>query len=86
LIDVSGHLTFDGSDLILEAALAGFGLAYLGEHALAPHIASGDLIPVLEDWSPEYPGLSLYFSQRRHMPAKLRAFIELIRERSTGDN
>jgi len=86
LIDVSGHLTFDGSDLILEAALAGFGLAYLGEHALAPHIASGDLIPVLEDWSPEYPGLSLYFSQRRHMPAKLRAFIELIRERSTGDD
>ncbi|WP_236742565.1 hypothetical protein [Agrobacterium sp. RS6] len=40
----------------------------------------------MEDWSPEYPGLSLYFSQRRHMPAKLRAFIELIRERSTSDN
>lgn len=86
VIDVTGHLTFDGSDLILEAALAGFGLAYLGEHALAPHIASGNLIPVLEDWSPHYPGLSLYFSQRRHMPAKLRVLIELIRQRATSDN
>ncbi len=80
LVDVSGHLTFDASDLILEAALAGFGLAYLGEHALATHLASGRLIPVLEEWSPSYPGLSLYFSQRRHMPSKLRAFIDLIRE------
>lgn len=86
VIDVSGHLTFDASDLILEAALAGFGLAYLGEHALAAHITAGDLIPVLEDWSPSYPGLSLYFSQRRHIPAKLRAFIDLIRECAVRDS
>ena len=80
VIDVPGHMTFDASDLILEAALDGAGLAYLGEHALASHLAAGDLIPVLEDWSPCYPGLSLYFSQRRHIPSKLRAFIALIRE------
>ncbi|MDX0906773.1 LysR family transcriptional regulator (plasmid) [Sinorhizobium medicae] len=85
-IAVTGHLTFDGSDLILEAALAGFGLAFLGEHALAPHIASGNLIPVLEDWSPHYAGLSLYFAQRRHMPAKLRVLIELIRQSATRYN
>ncbi|CAN7733682.1 LysR family transcriptional regulator [Neorhizobium sp. LjRoot104] len=86
LIDVLGHLTFDASDLILEAALAGFGLAYLGEHALAPHLSVGDLITVLEDWSPSYPGLSLYFSQRRHIPSKLRAFIDLIREGRVRDS
>lgn len=86
LIDVSGHLIFDASDLMLEATLAGFGLAYLGEHALGTHIASGDLIPVLEDWSPSYPGLSLYFSQRRHMPSKLRALIDLIREHAVRDS
>jgi DNA-binding transcriptional LysR family regulator len=40
------------------------------------------LIPVLEEWCPAYPWLSLYFSQRRHMPAKLRAFIDLIREQA----
>lgn len=85
VVDVSGHLTFDASDLILEAAVAGFGLAYLGEHAVAPHLAAGDLVPVLEDWSPSYPGLSLYFSQQRHMPSKLRAFIDLIRERAVRD-
>jgi len=85
VVDVSGHLTFDASDLILEAAVAGFGLAYLGEQAVAPHLAAGDLVPVLEDWSPSYPGLSLYFSQQRHMPSKLRAFIDLIRERAVRD-
>lgn len=86
LIDVSGHLTFDASELILEAALAGFGLAYLGEHALAAHLAAGDLVSVLEDWSPSYQGLSLYFSQRRHIPSKLRAFIDLIREGGVRDS
>ena len=64
---------------MLDAALAGTGLAYLGEPAVAPHIAAGRLVSVLEDWSPPYPGLSLYFAQRRHMPSKLRALIELIR-------
>ena len=86
LIDVSGHLTFDASELILEAALAGFGLAYLGEHALAAHLDAGDLVSVLEDWSPSYQGLSLYFSQRRHIPSKLRAFIDLIREGGVRDS
>ena len=85
VIDVSGHMTFDASDLILEAALDGAGLAYLGEHALVSHLAAGDLVPILEDWSPSNPGLSLYFSQRRHMPSKLRAFIDLVRESAIRD-
>ncbi|AIM01230.1 DNA-binding transcriptional LysR family regulator [Sinorhizobium meliloti] len=82
VIDVPGNLTLDATDLILAAALSGAGLAYIGEYSLAAHMAAGHLIPVLEEWCPAYPGLSLYFSQRRHMPAKLRAFIDLIREQA----
>ncbi|MFQ6180415.1 LysR family transcriptional regulator [Sinorhizobium meliloti] len=82
VVDVQGNLTLDATDLILEAALSGAGLAYIGEYSLAAHIATGRLVPVLEEWCPAYPGLSLYFSQRRHMPAKLRAFIDLIREQA----
>ncbi|MFQ6162407.1 LysR substrate-binding domain-containing protein [Sinorhizobium meliloti] len=82
VVDVPGNLTLDATDLILEAALSGAGLAYIGEYSLAAHIATGRLVPVLEEWCPAYPGLSLYFSQRRHMPAKLRAFIDLIREQA----
>lgn len=79
-IDVPGSLTLDEMTLMLEATLAGTGLAYLSEWSVAPHIASGALIPVLEDWSPPFPGLCLYYPGRRHVPAGLRALIALIRE------
>ena len=65
---------------MLEAALAGAGLAYIGEPSVAEHIAAGRLEVVLADWTPPYPGLSLYFAGRRHIPARLRALIDLIRE------
>jgi DNA-binding transcriptional LysR family regulator len=78
-VDVKGALTLDEMTLMLEAALAGVGLAYLSEWSVRDHIAAGRLVPVLEDWSPPYPGLCLYYPGRRHVPAGLRALIDLIR-------
>jgi len=74
------------SKLGRAAALAGAGLAYIGESSAAEHIAAGRLEVVLADWTPPYPGLSLYFAGRRHIPGRLRALIDLIREqgRKTG--
>ena len=80
LIDAPGSLTLEESGLMLEAALAGAGLAFIGEPPAAEHIAAGRLEVVLADWTPPYPGLSLYFAGRRHIPARLRALIDLIRE------
>ena len=80
LIDAPGSLTLDESGLMLEAALGGAGLAYVGEPLAAEHIAAGRLEVVLADWTPPYPGLSLYFAGRRHIPARLRALIDLIRD------
>lgn len=79
-IDVPGSLTLDEMTLMLEAALAGTGLAYLSEWSVAAHIAAGRLVSVLEEWTPAYPGLCLYYPGRRHVPAGLRALIALIRE------
>ncbi|MCZ3376625.1 LysR family transcriptional regulator [Rhizobium sp. AG207R] len=84
LVDAPGSLTLDASDLMLSAALEGAGLAYISEASVAGHIAAGNLIAVLEDWSPPYPGLSLYFAERRQMPARLRALIDLIREHNAS--
>jgi DNA-binding transcriptional LysR family regulator len=81
-IDVPGRLTLDDSDLMLLAALAGEGLAFVSDIAAAKAIESGLLLPVLEDWSPEYPGLCLYYPSRRNIPARLRAFIDLIRQQA----
>jgi DNA-binding transcriptional LysR family regulator len=79
-IDISGSLTLDSHHLMLEATLQGAGLAWTNDFAASSHIASGRLIRVLEDWTPPYPGLRLYYPANRHMPAGLRAFINLVRE------
>lgn len=79
-IDVPGRLTLDEGRLIQDAVLAGAGLAFLPENLLAEDIAAGRLVRVLEDWTPAYPGLCLYYPSRRNVPAKLRALIDLIRE------
>ncbi|MEB0223264.1 LysR family transcriptional regulator [Pseudomonas sp. 10S4] len=80
IIDVNGPLTLDSHQLIVDAALQGVGLACTNEHSIAGHLAAGRLIRVLQDWLPPYPGLCLYYPANRHVPAGLRAFIELVRE------
>jgi DNA-binding transcriptional LysR family regulator len=82
-IDVPGPLILDDSGLMLEAALAGAGLAYLPEPAVKEHLAAGRLVSVLDEWTPSYGDLCLYYPGRRNVPAKLRALIELAREMRT---
>ncbi|WP_395945521.1 LysR family transcriptional regulator [Brevundimonas sp.] len=82
-VDVPGVLILDEMVLMHEAVLAGVGLLLITEQTVAADIAAGRLIQVLDDWTPAYPGLSLYYPGRRHAPAKLRAFIDLVRERAT---
>jgi DNA-binding transcriptional LysR family regulator len=81
-VDVPGQLTLDEEELMLQAALAGKGLAYLSDIATAEAIEAGRLLPVLEDWSPAYPGLCLYYPSRHNIPARLRAFIDLARQQA----
>jgi DNA-binding transcriptional LysR family regulator len=81
-IDVPGQLILDDNDLMLLAALDGEGLAFVSDISAAKSIEAGLLLPVLEDWSPEFPGLCLYYPSRRNIPARLRAFIDLIRRQA----
>jgi DNA-binding transcriptional LysR family regulator len=79
-VDVKGLLTLDHYELWIEAALEGAGLAYVNEWSVSHEISSGRLVRVLEDWTPPFPGLALYYPGHRHVPAGLRAFIGIIRE------
>jgi DNA-binding transcriptional LysR family regulator len=81
LVDVSGRLTLDDVTLIREAALAGYGLAYMSEWDVADDLREGRLVQLLADWTPPFPGVCLYYPGGRHVPAGLRAFIDLIQER-----
>jgi DNA-binding transcriptional LysR family regulator len=79
-VDPGGPLIFTPTvaDLAVSAAVAGNGVIYLFEDWLAPHIASGELQPILQDWWLAFPGPFLYYSGRRHLPAPLRAFVDFI--------
>lgn len=79
-IDGEGALTLDEPGLMLAAARAGLGLAYLTEWNAAADLAAGTLVRVLQEWTPPLDGLCLYYPGRRHVPAGLRALIEMIRE------
>jgi DNA-binding transcriptional LysR family regulator len=79
-IDVDGPLTLDSHNLMRDAALKGIGLAYMSEWLVEADIREGRLIRVLGDWTPSFPGLSLYYPGHRHVPAGLRAFIDIVRE------
>ncbi|MGF6755953.1 LysR family transcriptional regulator [Paraburkholderia sp. GAS334] len=83
-VDVKGDITLDDPGLMLAAVREGFGLAYMNEWRVAPELAAGSLRRVLKDWMPVFDGLCLYYPGRRHVPAGLRALIELIREQAAS--
>lgn len=74
-VRVDGRLVFNRLALRVEAALAGFGLVYLPEDVVKPHLAAGDLQRVLEDWCPPFPGYHVYYPSRRQ---HARAFVLLV--------
>ena len=80
-VRVAGPLAFNEPDLMLGAALDGLGVAYLLDHEVASHVASGRLVRLLADWTPPFPGFHLYYSSRRQMRPVLAAFLEALRAR-----
>lgn len=80
-VRVEGQLIFNTSPPMVEAALGGFGLAYVPQDMVAEHIASGHLIRVLEEWSPYFPGYHLYFASRRQASPAFALLVEALRHR-----
>jgi DNA-binding transcriptional LysR family regulator len=78
-VGVNGPLITNDVGLLLRAALDGVGLAFVSEEHAAPHLASGALVPVLQDWCQPFPGFFLYYPSRRQQPAPLAALIETLR-------
>jgi DNA-binding transcriptional LysR family regulator len=82
-IRVSGPLTFNEPELMLEAALNGLGVGYLLEHEVASYVEDGRLIRLLPEWTPRFPGFHLYYSSRRQIRPVLVAFVEAVRSRGS---
>jgi len=80
-VKVQGQATFNNGYLMLQAALDGLGLTYGPLDMVQPHLDSGALVPVLEDWWPVFPGYHLYYANRRQISAALSLVIEVLRTR-----
>jgi len=79
---VGGPLTSNLQEIVLQGALQGLGILYTyNDDRIASSIEEGRLQRVLADWSPSFPGLFLYYSNRRSPTPALRAFIDCLLDR-----
>ena len=81
-VRVEGQLTFNATAQMLNAALAGLGLAYVPEGMAQPHIAKGRLKRVLADWCLPFTGYHLYYPSRRQSSAAFAMVVDALRHRA----
>lgn len=75
-IKVSGALECNDGAVLREWALAGKGLAWRSMWEVGEDLASGALLPVLEEFAAPPTGIYIVFPQRRHLPLRVRMFID----------
>jgi DNA-binding transcriptional LysR family regulator len=84
-LDVDGPLTVGNLNLMVEAALASIGVAWVPEDLVAEHLREERLVQLLPQWSPSMTGLCLYYPANRHPPTALRLFAQAVREWASRD-
>jgi DNA-binding transcriptional LysR family regulator len=80
-VGVRGQVTFNGAYQMLNAALSGYGLAFLPEALTQPHVDGGRLQRVMDEWCPSFPGLHAYYPSRRNSSRAMRLVIDAIRHK-----
>jgi DNA-binding transcriptional LysR family regulator len=78
-VRVEGQMIFNGFPQVVDAALAGMGLAFVLEDVVRRHIEEGSLVRVLDDWCEEFPGYHLYYPSRRQPSPAFSLVLEALR-------
>jgi DNA-binding transcriptional LysR family regulator len=81
-VRAEGPLVFNTFTLRRQAVLAGLGLAYLPEDQVQPHLKSGSLIRVLDDWCQPFSGYHLYYPSRRQPTPAFALLVDALRYRA----
>ena len=79
-IDVPGSLLIDQGQVAWPTVKQGGALMYVPDFEVAQMVTDGVLTTVLDEWAAPGPGFHIYYSSRRHVPAGLRLFVELVRD------
>ncbi len=80
-IQVGGALIARDGDTLLSAIRSGAGIGLAFESQVQDELSAGRLVPLLKAWWPTFPGFYVYHPSRVHMPRKLSAFIEFMKQR-----
>ena len=78
-ISVEGRLIVNDIELSIRAVRDGLGLAYLLYDYIAADLKAGQLVPLLEEWSPRLSGFFLYYPSRRQITGPLQALITFLK-------
>jgi DNA-binding transcriptional LysR family regulator len=81
-VRVEGQLTTNDIVVMRRAALDGVGLAYIPDDYVQAHLDSGELVRVLVDWTPPFPGYHLYYPSRRQQSPAFALLVDALRYRS----
>jgi DNA-binding transcriptional LysR family regulator len=79
---VNGQVTFNTQPQMIRAALDGFGLAFIPEDSVIEHIQKGELLSVLKDWCPVWPGYHAYYPSRRQTSRAFSLVIDALKHRA----
>ncbi len=80
VVDVNGAITLGTMEQAILAAANGLGIAFVMKDLAQPAIARGELVTLLDDWTPPFSGYHIYYPSRRLLPSGVRAFVDLVRE------
>src|SRR6266702_3846967 len=78
-VRVEGQLVLNSAPQMVNAALAGFGLACVPEGMVELQVAAGHLRRVLEDWCPSSAGYHLYYPSRRQTSPAFALLVDALR-------
>lgn len=78
-VAVNPQVTTNDMLLMVRIALAGGGITFGIEETFRQYVARGELVALLQDYLPPFPGFYLYFPSRHNQPPKLRALVEHVR-------
>ncbi|MDN2655704.1 LysR family transcriptional regulator [Cobetia sp. 14N.309.X.WAT.E.A4] len=83
-VRISGSWQANSGPALLDATLKGLGLAQIPDYYVAPHLASGQLISVLDEYQVRDTGVWIVYPRHRHLSPKVRQFVDFMVERFEG--
>lgn len=78
-VRVDGQLTFNTSYAMIDAAVSGYGIAYVPESLVVDEIALSRLVQILDEWSPMFPGYYLYYPSRRQNSPAFKVIVDALK-------